>query len=170
MSKLIILRGPSGSGKSTIAKLLFEKAKGRTALIEQDYYRFMFKPAGGGGKPNSSAIHKMIKSDVLIALDSGYDVILEGILSEKSYATVLEEIFAQHPEENFIFYFDISFDETLRRHKTRKVRDPNISTEEIKSWFADAHKSNHKLERIIAEDSSIEDTVEYIVRTGQLKA
>ena len=76
MNKLIIVRGPSGSGKSTIAKALFEKAEKPVAFIAQDYYRFMFKPAGGGGKYNSSAIHQMIKNDVLIALENRYDVIL----------------------------------------------------------------------------------------------
>lgn len=45
-TKLIILRGPSGSGKSTVAKMLFDGAVRRTALIEQDHYRFIFKPPG----------------------------------------------------------------------------------------------------------------------------
>lgn len=168
MSKLIILRGPSGSGKSTTAKELFSKAKNRICLIDQDYYRFIFKPVGGGSKPNSSTIHKMIESNVLIALEDGYDVILEGILSVKSYSEVLERIFAKHPNENYMFYFDISFEETVRRHATReKVGD--FGEEDMREWYPAAHKSGHELERIIPESFSLQETVDFIVRTSSLK-
>ena len=113
----------------------------------------MFKPAGSGGKPNSAVIHRMIKHNVLTALSGGYNVILEGILSQKAYATLFEEIFAEHPEENYIFYLDISFEETVRRHKTRTIGDPLFGAKEMKEWFSMAHRSNHRFERIISEDS-----------------
>ncbi len=161
-AKLIILRGPSGSGKSAIAKMLFEKAERKICLIEQDHYRFIFKPAGGGSKANGATIHKMIKNDVLIALQDGYDVILEGILSVKSYGEVLENIFKEHPNENYIFYFDVSFEETIKRHATRTLKAPKFGEEEMRKWYPDAHKSNHRLEKIIPESFSIEDTISFI--------
>src|SRR3989344_5524593 len=120
--KLIILRGPSGSGKSTIAKIIFDSAKRKTVYIDQDYYRFIFKPSGGGSKSNGATIHKMILHNVVQALQDGYDVILEGILSVKSYGEVLEGIFKKHPKENYIFYFDVSFEETVRRHAMRPAK------------------------------------------------
>lgn len=166
-SKLIILRGPSGSGKSTIAKKLFDNAKRKTVLIEQDYYRFIFNPAGGGSKPNTDTIHKMIKSDTLIALEDGYDVILEGILSVKSYATVLEEIFEKHPKENYIYYFDISFKETVRRHAHRK-EFMEFNEDSMKEWYPAAHRSNHRFEQIIPETYSFEETIKYISNTSRL--
>lgn len=163
-SKLIILRGPSGSGKSTTSKILFDKAKHKIALIEQDHYRFIFKPAGGGSKANSGTIHKMIRNDTLLALNDGYDVILEGILSPKSYDLVLEEIFAAHPKNNYIYYFDISFEETVRRHATREItRGSGFGEEDMREWFPNSHRSNHPLERIIPESFSIEDTVTTIL-------
>ena len=97
-TKLVVVRGPSGSGKTTTAKSLFEKVSARAVLIEQDHYRFIFMPAGAGSKPNSTAIHKMIKNDVLIALEEGYNVILEVILGPKSYDNILNDIFSQHLE------------------------------------------------------------------------
>ena len=166
-TKLIVLRGPSGSGKTTVAKALFEKAIHRTALIEQDHYRFIFKPAGGGSKPNSDTIHRMIKSDVLIALNDGYDVILEGILSVKSYNKVLDDIFTKHPKENYMFYFDISFEETLRRHQTRKVANNKFGPNDMKEWYPIAHKSDHELESIIPENFSASETVKYIRKTAE---
>lgn len=166
-TKLIVLRGPSGSGKSTTAKRLFEKAKKRIALIDQDHYRFIFKPAGGGGKANSDSIHKMIKSDVLIALNDGYDVILEGILSVKSYDKILDEIFTEHKGENYMYYFDISFAETVRRHKTRSKTN-EFGEEDMREWYPIAHRSNHKLEQIIPEIFSQEQTVGFIIENSNL--
>lgn len=168
MSKLIILRGPSGSGKSTTAKELFSKAKNKICLIDQDYYRFIFRPAGGGSKSNTSTIHKMIESDVLIALEDGYDVILEGILSVKSYSGVLERIFTKHPSENYMYYFDISFDETVRRHAMRE-KSGDFSKEDMREWYPVAHKSDHRLERIISESSSLQETVDFIIHTSDLE-
>jgi adenylate kinase family enzyme len=167
-TKLIVLRGPSGSGKSTTAKILFEKAKHRVALIDQDHYRFIFKPAGGGSKPNSDTIHKMIKGDVLIALSDGYDVILEGILSVKSYAQLLDKIFTTHTGENYMYYFDISFEETVKRHRTKPNAD-EWTEEDMKEWYPTAHRSNHVLEQIIPESHSLDETVSYILDTSKLE-
>lgn len=124
----------------------------------------MFKPAGGGGKLNSGTIHKMIKSDTLLALNDGYDVILEGILGVKSYDHVLEEIFAAHPKNNFMYYFDISFEETVRRHATRKIlRRSGFGEEDMREWYPASHRSNHSLERIIPESFTIDNTVSKIL-------
>lgn len=168
-TKLIILRGPSGSGKSTTSKILFENASRKVALIEQDYYRFIFKPAGGGSKPNSSAIHKMIKNDALIALSEGYDVILEGILGVKSYDKVIESLFEEHPENNFMYYFDIGLEETIRRHSTRTItRGSGFDQEDMKEWYPAATKPNHTLLRIIPESSSLDETVNKIMSETSL--
>jgi adenylate kinase family enzyme len=168
-TKLIVLRGPSGSGKSTSAKALFEMATNPIALIDQDHYRFIFKPAGGGSKANSDTIHKMIKGDVLIALNDGYDVILEGILSVKSYGGLLDGIFAAHKGENYMYYFDISFEETVRRYHTKPdAKKKEFSEEDMRQWYPAAHRSNHTLERIIPESHSLDETVAYILDTSKL--
>jgi len=164
--KLVILRGPSGSGKTTISKILFDSAKRKTALIDQDHYRFIFKPAGGGSKYNGDTIHKMIKSDTLIALNDGYDVILEGILSDRSYGKLLEQIFIDHPKENFMYYFDISFEETLKRHETRKTSSHSFNEVDMKEWYLAAHKSGHKLEQVIPENFSQKETINFIKKTS----
>lgn len=166
-TKLIVLRGPSGSGKTTTSRMLFERASHRVALIEQDHYRFIFKPAGGGSKPNSDTIHKMIKSDVMIALSDGYDVILEGILSVRSYSKVLDEIFAHHSGGNYMYYFDISFPETLRRHET-KPDSEDFGEKDMREWYPVSHRSNHELEQIIPEKYGQDETVEFIMKNSGL--
>ena len=151
LCKLIVLRGPSGAGKSTAARSLFEQAKKPTVLIEQDYYRFIFKPAGG--MVNSKSIHKMIKANVLIALQDNYDVILEGIFNVKSYKATFAEIFAVHKSNNYIFTFDVSFEETLRRHRTKPNKD-EWTEADMKDWYHSKDFMGYDFEHIVAEDSS----------------
>lgn len=165
--KLIILRGPSGSGKSTVAKALLGSATRKTCLIEQDYYRFIFRPRENGSNANSAIMHKMIKENVLAALNDGYDVILEGILSTKSYANVLNEIFSKHPTENHSFYFDISLEETVRRHQTRPSRNTLTYTEsDLRTFYSGVYDPVHENEKIISETSSADETLDYIIETS----
>ena len=160
-NRFIMLRGPSGSGKTTIAKRLFALARGRTVLIHQDYYRFIFKPAGGGGRTNSDVIHEMIEHNCRCALAAGYDVILEGILTVKAYSEVLDRIIAKHTGPSFIFYFDTSFEETARRHETRQATS-DFTVDDMRPWYTASHRSNHHLERLIPEHYSESDTIAYI--------
>lgn len=163
--KLIILRGPSGAGKSTVAKILFENAKRPTVLIEQDHYRFIFKPPGGA--INSRTIHKMIRDNILTGLDDGYDVILEGILRKQTYGDIFDELFKKHPRENYVYHFDISFDETLRRHATKLQKD-SWGEKEMKEWYPAGAPLGHPLERTISEDSSLEHTVSFIQKETKI--
>ncbi len=120
-TKLVILRGPSGAGKSTVAKVLFKNAKSPTVLIEQDHYRFIFKPPGG--LLNSATIQKMISAHVLLALQGGYSVILEGILNQQTFGSIIENFIKKHPQHNYLYHFDVSFAETLRRHASKPQKD-----------------------------------------------
>jgi predicted kinase len=162
MSRLVVLRGPSGSGKSTVARQLFGLAAAPTCLIDQDHYRFIFKPAGGGSRANAGTIHRMIEHNVLSALEDGYDVILEGILSVPSYIGVLATIFEVHATENFVYYFDISLVETLRRHGFRKSASLTFDEDEMREWYPVAGPCGYPLEQLIADSSTIEETVSRI--------
>ena len=157
--RLIVLRGPSGSGKSTVARHLFERAARRVCLIEQDHYRFIFRPAGGGSLPNSATIHRMIEQNVMTALTDGYDVILEGILSRRSYGLVLDRLFSAGVSENFLYSFDVSIEETLRRHRTRLKPDCGFTEDDMRDWYPHAHPWGHDLEQLIPESASLDDIV-----------
>lgn len=158
-SKLIILRGPSGSGKSTVAKALFKAATRQTALIEQDHYRFIFKPAGG--HINSKTIHEMILQNTLTALNHGYDVILEGIFTVKSYGEIFEALFREHQAENYMFYFDISFEETLKRHATRETAHL-FGEKDMRAWYPASGPSKYDFEQIISEQNTVQETLRQI--------
>jgi adenylate kinase family enzyme len=165
--KLIVLRGPSGSGKSTVARALFDKTKRKTCLIEQDYYRFIFTPYKNGSKEHSATIHTMIKENVLTALRDGYDVILEGILSTKSYSNVFEEMLKEHPTENYLFYFDVGLEETIRRHRTRPPRNtPTYTEDDMRSFYSGTYESIHDDEKVIPETSSLDETLNFVIESS----
>ncbi|MDC7219169.1 MAG: AAA family ATPase [Spirochaetales bacterium] len=166
-NKLIVLRGPSASGKTTVAKQLFEKAANRATIIHQDYYRFIFKPAGGGSKPNSQVIHKMIEHNTAAALEAGYDVILEGILSLRSYEDILKRLVENHPGESHMFYFDISLEETIRRHHSREGNFL-FDDDAMREWYPGSTMRFPGNEVTIAEDSPLEETVDKIIRVSRL--
>ncbi len=154
-----------------MARLLFERAARRVCLIEQDHYRFIFRPAGGGSLPNAATIHRMIEHNVGAALADGYDVILEGILSKTSYGEIVGRLLAPDRARGFLYSFAVSLDETLRRHATRATEDLGFSTDDMRSWFASGHPYGSTNERLILQSSSIDATVERIkYETGMDKA
>ncbi len=167
-NNLIILRGPSCSGKTTAAKTLFSMATGKTALIQQDYYREMFNHSGGGSKSNSEVIHRMIEHNTIAVLESAYNVILEGILSVKSYQKIVDRIIECHSGKSYIFYFDVSIEETIRR---RNTKEGNLSygADELRAWYPSAHQSNHELEILIPESFTADETVKFIAEMIEIK-
>ncbi|HVS58274.1 MAG TPA: AAA family ATPase [Candidatus Saccharimonadales bacterium] len=164
MAKLIILRGPSGAGKSTVAKALHTESKRKMALIEQDYYKeVMFND-----KKSSVAVrHEMIINDVLLALRHGFDVILDGIFSLPSHQSTFDTLLAEHPTENYLFYFDISFEETVRRHQTRWQKD-RFNEADMRQWYRLGEATGHPAEHIIRESSTLDETVAFIRKSTGL--
>ena len=161
MTKLVILRGPSGSGKSTVAKKLREKMSPKTALVEQDYLRRIilnFKEKEIKGGPSAELIFLVVK----LALDNGYNVILEGILSSSRSHEMLDKLLAYHPKENYLYYFDISFNETLKRHATKDNAD-EYGEEEMLGWYKEKDVFS-PTDRIVPEEFSLEKTVSRILQ------
>ena len=100
----------------------------------------------------------MILQDALLGLRDGYDVLLEGILSVKSYREVFAALLDEHPRENYLFYFAVSVEETVRRHRTRQTANL-FSEDDMRQWYRDHDVTGHDCERIIAEDGDAAQTV-----------
>lgn len=159
--RLIVLRGPCGAGKSTVASRLLESPR-PTALIAQDAYRFLFNVRDG--EAYSKTVRQMLRDNVLTALGHGFDVILEGILGARGYRDVLDAIFRDHPRDNHVFYLDVSFDETVRRHAGR-AKAPLFGEAEMRAWYRGRDVLGYEFERVLGEDSSADDTVRAIRAT-----
>ncbi len=160
---LIVLRGNSGSGKSTTAQLLRETAikngtKQKIALIEQDYLRrIVLKEKESEGSDNIELIFQTVS----FALERNYIVILEGILYSERYRAMLSKLNGI-ASENHYFYFDVSLDETLRRHKS-KPNAHDFGEQEMRKWYKPLDLLVFKNEKTIHQEQSQQKVVSTIL-------
>ena len=155
---LIILRGNSGSGKSTIAKGLRERLGPHTMLVSQDLIRREVLKVKDG--PNNPAVDLLFQV-CLYGHAIGYNVILEGILSAKTYTAMLHKLLEAYPS-HLIYYFDVSFEETLIRHQT-KPNAHEFGENEMREWWHEKDFLHTPEERTIPQDVSLEETVDRII-------
>lgn len=131
MSRLIIIRGNSGSGKSTVALKLRRELGYGTMLIPQDVIRRdIIRVADDLNNP---AV-KLIEDIALYGKAIEYDVIIEGILSKEKYGTMLERLSSVF-DHTYAFYFDVSFEETLRRHQYKVDKKHEFGEKEMREWW-----------------------------------
>lgn len=154
--RLIIIRGNSGSGKSTVARELQQRLGYGTALIEQNHIRR--KLLRVKDTPGNPAI-ALINLNARYALDQGYDVIIEGIMSADRYRDMLQRLLTDYP--HCVYYFDIPFDETLRRHQTRDKTE-EFGDVEMRRWWREYDVLSDD-DRIISQAHSCDEIVQRII-------
>ena len=160
MSKIIMLRGNSASGKTTIARALRKKFGRGTFIITQDTVRR--EMLWVEDEPNNKAIGLLID---LVAYGSKHCeiTILEGILNSYMYDSLFRQINELYADNVYAYYFDLPFDETVRRHKMRKqTEDIGIREAEMKSWWREKDYLNVVCEKMIDTDASEEEIIEMI--------
>ena len=123
MKKIIILRGNSGSGKTTVARALQKKFGYNTMMISQDEIRRNILWVKDG--VDTKALPLMIE-----LMKYGYEhcdvVILEGIMYDEWYSPLFKTANELYGMDIYAYYFDISFEETVRRHNTRDKKTWNL--------------------------------------------
>jgi len=163
MSKIIIIRGNSGSGKSCVAKSIQEQIEPHPMLIQHDVFRRdILKEREGQCNLND----KLILQAVKFGLKYKKNIIIEGIMRIELYKKLFDRIIAIHPDENYFFYLDIPFKETLRRHATKKGVD--FGEKEMKLWYKKDDLSGYPNETIIHSSSSQQSTVSKIIKQSGL--
>jgi predicted kinase len=165
-NKLIVIRGNSGSGKTSIARAIRARYGRGCALIEQDYFRRIVlrehdSIASTGIAP------ELIGTAAGLALDRGYHVVLEGILSTARYLPMLRDLLAAHHGESHLFYLDVSYDETVRRHATRSLAN-GVTPEQMRGWYRPHDVLGIAGEHVIAESSTLVETVAHILEVSSL--
>jgi adenylylsulfate kinase-like enzyme len=129
---LIVLRGNSGSGKTTVARAL-QRQRGRDqlAVISQDVVRREVLWANDrAGNPAIGLIDLMAR----YALNQGFSVVVEGILHPDRYGDMLRRLVRDHEGRSFAYFWDVPFEETLRRHAT-KPKAAEFGEEEMRDWW-----------------------------------
>ncbi|WP_163509541.1 kinase [Fodinicola acaciae] len=163
-TRLIVIRGNSGSGKSTIARQLQLRHGRGCALVQQDYLRRIVlreRDLPGGAAP------ALIETTARFALDHGYHAIVEGILHSDKYRDMLLRLGRDHRGRTAVFYLDVSFAETLRRHQTRP-QAADFTAEEMREWYQPRDLLGAAGEHVLPEDTSLEDAIATIAEVSGL--
>jgi hypothetical protein len=107
---------------------------------------------------------------VKTGLENGHDVVLEGILNVQKPGRLdfFKRLFKAHPSENYIFYVDTSFPETLKRHNTRVEWKDKFGEKEMAEWWTLASRLGHADEIVIPESSNLESSIELVAKTAGL--
>ena len=158
-NKLIILRGNSGSGKTTIGKELQRKIGSNTLLISQDVIRremVMVKDC-----PDNMAL-PMLKELLIYGRNHCKTVILEGILVGEWYRSLFEQAKELYGSNIYAYYFDIPFEETIKRHKTRSQSN-EFGEEAMREWWVDKDYSEVLNETAITADKDKESIIKEIL-------
>lgn len=159
MSKLIIIRGNSGSGKTTLAKELQVRLGRDTMLLSQDVIRreMMRTPDG----PDTLVIPLIIEM-VRYGHTVCPHIIVEGIFKRDWYTDMFEQLFALYKGNVLAYYFDLPFEETLRRHQNRdKIHE--FGAEAMRRWWNEKDYIGMLNEQTLSADQRIEYIVEKII-------
>lgn len=160
MAKLIILRGNSGSGKTTVAKELQKRFGSNTMIISQDMVRREILKVKDG--PTTEAL--LLMQELLVYGKKHSEItILEGIMYADWYKPVFECAVREFGNEIYAYYFDLPFEETLKRHQTRNKVN-SFGEEEMKGWWREKDYIGFVNENVILIDETLEDIVDRIYR------
>lgn len=157
--KIIVLRGNSGSGKSTLAYALRQLTNPMAIVIEQDHFRQ--KIVAQKGEEARNLTKKIIHSMIQIGLDSDRDIIVEGIFRRERWQDLFDEIVENYHADKYFFYFDISLEETKRRHATRLKRH-EFDADKMLEWFKDKDFLSAINEDVIDEQLDLEQSLQYV--------
>jgi len=97
---------------------MIDKHIGAIGKLEQDYLRRIVLREHDASASTGIA-PEFITNAAAFALRSGYHVILEGILHTGRYTRALRALITEHVGPSFVYYLDVSFEETVRRHASR---------------------------------------------------
>ena len=165
-SILIILRGNSGSGKSTIAKGLQHHFGNGTLLIDQDVVRRNMLSVKD--RPNNLSI-ELIRQIALYGKGRCEVVIVEGILNSLKYGEMLKDVIQAFGNQAAVYYFDLPFEETVKRHETRAKRN-RFGEDALKLWWNPKDFLQVKGEKAITELMTEEQIVQMVIQdVEQLK-
>lgn len=159
MSKLIIIRGNSGSGKSSVARGLQKRIGRNTLMLAQDTVRREMLWARDG---KDTAALPLLTTLLRYGYENNEVVILEGILHSQWYKPLFETALQLFGADIYAYYYDLPFEETLRRHET-KAQKLEFGETEMRRWWNEKDFIGIIPEKSITKDISLDTAIEMIL-------
>ncbi len=158
-SKLVILRGNSGSGKTSAAKALQRHFGRNTLVLSQDTVRreMLYAKDGYG-----TAAVPLLTELLRYGAEHHGVVILEGILNARWYRPLFEKALEFFGAEIYAYYYDLPFEETLKRHETKPNR-AEFGEAEMRRWWVEQDLIGLIPEKRITGGMTLDETVRMIV-------
>ena len=158
MPSLVVLRGNSGCGRTSTSKALQKKFGRNTMRISADMVRLeILNVKDGADSPALPMMMEMLRygrahSEV---------VILEGILPADVYEPLFRLAVELYPEHRHAYYFDIPFEETMRRHQSKPNRG-DFGEAEMRRWWREKDYAPTLQETLIPPEKDQESLIEDI--------
>lgn len=165
MRKLVILRGNSGSGKSTLAKRLQRELGRNTLVIPQDTVRREMLWARDGA---GTAALPLLRTLLRYGYEHSEVTVLEGILRAELYRPLFRDAAELFGENIFAYYYDLPFEETLRRHETKPNRF-DFGEEAMRRWWREKDYIGFIPEKTIEADVPLETAVHRVLSDIRLE-
>ena len=164
--KLIMLRGNSGSGKTTLAHMLQRKLGRGTLVISQDVIR---RDMLWAKDTKDGPAVPLLMNLVQYGRQHCAYVILEGILFSETYEALFHCIQSEYAAEDIhAYYYDIPFEETLRRHETKSNR-ADFGSEAMRDWWKEKDYIGYLPEKILTQTMTLEDAAARILTDIQAR-
>lgn len=161
MANLILLRGNSGSGKTSLAKLLQTRLGANTMRLSHDMVRMDILHVWGREGAEKSL--PLMISLLEYGRAHSETVVLEGILPTGDYRPLFEAAQRLYGERIFAYYYDLSFEETLRRHATKPNRN-DFGESDMRRWWREHDFIGFLPETILTAEVSLEEAASRILR------
>ena len=157
MATLVIIRGNSGSGKMSLAKKLQEYYGRRTLVIFQDIVRRdmlkeKVKPSNLSISLTETIARYGYERDLLVIVEVFYETDIYGQMLEKLHTLFYPKVLS--------YYYDLTFEETVRRHQTRSKK-ADFSPANMKRWWKERDFLGWEVATLTNQDS-LEDAFQEI--------
>ncbi len=153
--KIILIRGNSGSGKTSLANLLHKEIPG-SCLIHQDVIRRDIL-----NTHDDLVIQELIIAMLEVMKKQEQPIILEGIFRKDKYQKLFDYLFNHFDCD--CYYYDLSFEETLKRHQTRNEKE-EFDDKTMKSWFREQDQLNIAQEILFDQNVSLKQAIDKVIK------
>ncbi|MEU1147463.1 M15 family metallopeptidase [Streptomyces sp. NPDC005863] len=168
-TRLVVIRGNSASGKSSVAQGLRDHYGRGVAIVGQDVIRRnVLREHDTAGGANIALLGRIARQ----ALDAGFHVVLEGILYADRYSHMITSLVRDHRGLSACYYLDVPLEVTLARHasKADAAYLRQVTEAHLTSWYRELDLLPGGPEAVVPADSTLQDTVDRIVRDTDLTA